>query len=42
MTADLEDNYIIAQANEAFDEDGFFVNSRVTARERNEFVETKP
>ncbi len=39
MTADLEDNYIIAQANELLDEDGFFVNSRVTARERNEFVE---
>ena len=39
MTADLEDNYIIAQANEPLDEDGVFINSRVTARERNEFIE---
>ncbi len=39
MTADVEDNYIIAQANEPLDESGCFVNSRVTARDRNEFIE---
>lgn len=39
MTADLEDSYIIAQANEPLDNEGFFINSRVTARERNEFIE---
>jgi DNA-directed RNA polymerase subunit beta len=42
MTADVEDNYIIAQANEPLDEEGFFINSRVTARDRNEFVEVEP
>ncbi|MBR3964605.1 MAG: DNA-directed RNA polymerase subunit beta [Clostridia bacterium] len=39
MTADEEDNYIIAQANEALDEEGRFVNAKVTARDKNEFIE---
>ena len=39
MTADVEDNYIIAQANEPLDKDGKFVNKRVTARRRDEFLE---
>ena len=39
MTADVEDNYIIAQANEPLDKDGRFVNERVTARRRDEFLE---
>ena len=39
MTADVEDRYIIAQANEALDDEGHFINSKVTARERNEFIE---
>ncbi len=39
MTADVEDNYIIAQANEPLDENGFFVNKTVTARDKNEFRE---
>ena len=38
MTADVEDNYIVAQANEPLDEEGRFVNSKVTARERNEIA----
>ena len=39
MTADVEDRYIIAQANEALDDEGHFINPKVTARERNEFIE---
>ncbi len=39
MTADMEDNYIIAQANEPIDEEGHFVNKRVLARDRAEIVE---
>ncbi|NLK08751.1 MAG: DNA-directed RNA polymerase subunit beta [Firmicutes bacterium] len=32
LTADEEDNYAIAQANEPIDENGFFTNERVTVR----------
>ncbi len=39
MTADVEDEFIVAQANEPLDEDGTFVNDRVTCRMRDEFVE---
>ncbi|MBQ6569399.1 MAG: DNA-directed RNA polymerase subunit beta [Clostridia bacterium] len=39
MTADVEDDYIVAQANEPLDENGFFVNPRVIGRFRDEFVE---
>ena len=39
MTADVEDNYYVAQANEPLDENGRFVNSRVVGRYRDEFVE---
>ena len=39
MTADVEDNYIIAQANEPLDENGCFINNTVTARDKNEFRE---
>ena len=39
MTADVEDNYIVAQANEPLDENGRFVRSKVTARHRDEFLE---
>ena len=39
MTADVEDNYIVAQANEPLDEDGHFINKRVVARYRDEFLE---
>ncbi len=39
MTADTEDNYIVAQANEALDENGCFIKSRVTARDKAEIVE---
>ncbi|MCD7783189.1 MAG: DNA-directed RNA polymerase subunit beta [Firmicutes bacterium] len=40
MTADVEDNYIIAQANEPLDEEHKFKNRRVTARDRSEIIET--
>jgi len=39
MTADYEDEFIVAQANEPLDENGRFVNPRVVARFRDEFLE---
>ena len=36
MTADEEDDYIIAQANEPLDENGTFVHERVTVRRRED------
>ncbi len=42
MTADVEDAYIVAQANEPLDEEGRFVHDRVVARYRDEFVEVEP
>ena len=42
MTADMEDEYIVAQANEPLDENGRFVNARVVCRYRDEFVEVDP
>ncbi len=39
MTADEEDQFIIAQANEPVDENGFFINERVTVRRRDEIIE---
>ncbi len=41
MTGDVEDNYIIAQANEPLDENGRFLNPRVIARERAEILEVE-
>ena len=42
MTADMEDEFVVAQANEPLDENGRFVNSRVVGRYRDEFVEVDP
>ncbi len=39
MTADVEDNYTIAQANETLDENGRFVNKRISGRRKNEIIE---
>ena len=39
MTADTEDEFIVAQANEALDENGCFVRQKITARHRDEFIE---
>ncbi len=39
MTADEEDRYIVAQANEPLDKDGKFVHAKVNGRCRDQFVE---
>ena len=40
LTADEEDNNIVAQANEAIDENGYFVNKKVIARYKSDnFIE---
>ena len=39
MTADQEDQYIVAQASEPVDENGVIINKRVTCRHRNDTVE---
>ena len=41
MTADEEDQYIIAQANEPLDDEGRFVNERVTVRRRDEIIQVE-
>ena len=41
MTADEEDAYIVAQANEPLNEDGTFKNPRVNARYRDRFMEVE-
>ena len=38
MTADVEDEFTIAQATEPMDENNCFVNERITCRHRNEIV----
>lgn len=42
MTADAEDGYIIAQANEPLDENGRFINEKVTARHRDDIIQVSP
>ena len=42
LTADEEDNYIIAQANEPLDDEGCFEGERVTARYQNEVLSLPP
>jgi len=42
VTADEEENYIIAQANELLTEDGHFRNKRVQGRHRDEIQEFDP
>ncbi len=39
MTADVEDNYIVAQANEPLDENRRFVRQKVAARDKTEIIE---
>ena len=38
LTADEEDEYIVAQANEPLDEEGRFINKKITARQREEII----
>lgn len=42
VTADQEEGYLIAQANNPLDDRGNFTSSRVTAREKGEFIEVDP
>ena len=42
MTADMEDEFVVAQANEPLDENGRFTNNRVTCRYRDEFLTLPP
>ncbi len=39
MTADVEDDYYIGQANEPLDENGCLLNARISCRRRNEIIE---
>ena len=39
MTADVEDRYVVAQANEPLDENGHFVKDHVAARYRDQILE---
>ena len=41
MTADQEDEFVVAQANEPLDKDGYFVNKKVNARYRDGFQEVE-
>ncbi|MBE6543900.1 MAG: DNA-directed RNA polymerase subunit beta [Ruminococcaceae bacterium] len=38
MSADIEDNYVVAQANEPLDENNRFINKKVTVRDRAEIL----
>ena len=42
LPADEEDKYIVAQANEPLDENGYFLEDRVTARRRNDVLSIPP
>ena len=41
MSADVEDNYIIAQASEPVDKDGKFIHDRIRVRFKNEVIEVE-
>ena len=41
MTADEEDDYVVAQANEPLDENGYFINKKVNTRFREGFQEVE-
>ncbi|MGN1320220.1 MAG: DNA-directed RNA polymerase subunit beta, partial [Acutalibacteraceae bacterium] len=41
MTADEEDDYVVAQANEPLDENGYFVHKKVNARIRDNYNEVE-
>ena len=41
MTADVEDKYVVAQANEALDADDCFINKRVAARDKAYIIEVE-
>ncbi|MBE6948251.1 MAG: DNA-directed RNA polymerase subunit beta [Ruminococcaceae bacterium] len=39
LTADMEDQFIVAQATEPLDENGCLINKRITCRHRDEIIE---
>ena len=41
MSADVEDNYIIAQASEPMDKNGEFIHDRIRVRYKNEIIEVE-
>jgi DNA-directed RNA polymerase subunit beta len=42
LTADREENYVIAQANSAINERGSFATERVVCRDRGNFIDVEP
>ena len=42
MTADEEDNYVIAEANEPLDEEGRFINKKIGCRYLDQIIEVSP
>ncbi len=42
LSADIEDNYVIAQANAKLDKDGKFTEKKVFCRYKDDFIETSP
>ncbi len=42
LTADQEESYLIAQANNRIDEKGVFENAQITVRHLGEFIEVEP
>jgi DNA-directed RNA polymerase subunit beta len=42
LTADREEQYIVAQANSVMDEKGNFTTDRVVCRQRGEFIDAEP
>jgi DNA-directed RNA polymerase subunit beta len=42
LTADREENYIVAQANAPFDDKGHFLTKTVTCRSKGDFIDVEP
>ena len=42
MTADVEDGFYVAQANEPLDENDKFINKKIVTRYKDEFIEVSP
>ena len=42
MTADYEEGFYVAQANEPLNDDGSFVNKKIVTRYKDEFIEVPP
>ncbi len=42
MTADVEDEFVVAQASEPVDEEGRFIEKKITARFKDQFLEVAP